>query len=178
MYKDRTKEDRAAWLKQTLRERGIPEHGMRKEIIKRLGVSAGTVDRILQGQDPKATIGGRLSHQFDFLLSDYLWENFVIEEALGPNRKKRIAEETKNLYQANTDATTEKTLRTLLKFISDNYLPNDWKASDKEWQDNVVEAFFIFHKTLKAGLSPEAVLEMGTAIAEFENPMGAAGGVQ
>ena len=178
MYKDRTKEDRAAWLKQTLQERGIPRHGMRKEIMERLGVSAGTVDRILQGQDPKATIGGRLSHQFDFLMSDYLWSDFVIEEALGPNRKQRIAEETKNLHDANSDAITEKTLRTLLKFITDNYLPPDRKASDPEWQDNVVEAFFIFNKTIKAGLSPKDVLEMGTTIAAFENPMDAAGGEQ
>ena len=178
MYKDRTKEDRAKWLKQTLHERGIPKHGMRREIMERLDISASTVDRILAGQDPKATIGGRLSHQFDFLLSDYLWEDFVVEEALGPNRKQRIAEETKNLHDANSDAITEKTLRTLLKFISDNYLPPDRKASDKEWQDNVVEAFFIFNKTLKAGLSPKDVLEMGTTIAAFENPMDAAGGAQ
>lgn len=167
MYKDRTKEDRANWLKQTLLERGIPKHGMRKEIMERLDISASTVDRILAGQDPKATIGGRLSHQFDFLLSDYLWEDFVVEEALGPNRRQRIAEETKNLHDASSDAITEKTLRAFIKFlISSKSLESANEQGIEELQDHMIRAFFIFRECFQVGMTEETLFEVGSTFAK------------
>ncbi len=175
MFTERTKEDRARWLKQTLAERGIPAHGMRKEIMERLDIAAGTVDRLLRGSTGSADIAGRLAHSFDFLYSDFIWSDFNITKALGPNRKLRLVEQTAELHDAHCDSHTEKTLRTLLHFITDNYLPDGRKASDGEWQENVVKAFFIFNKTLKAGLSPEQVLEMGTTMVAFKNPLDAAG---
>ena len=169
--KERTKEDRAAWLRKTLIERGYSEHRLASEIMLKIDVSRGKAEMWLKG----GVGGGELSLKFatlmDFVPGHWIWEDYEPHKYLGPNRLK-IAENLKSdLDLSMENEITDKTLRTLLKFISDNYLPPDRKASDQEWQENVVKAFFIFNKTLKAGLSPEDVLEMGTAIAEFENPL-------
>tara|TARA_A100000164_G_scaffold199709_1_gene177304 strand:- start:335 stop:871 length:537 start_codon:yes stop_codon:yes gene_type:complete len=169
--KERTKEDRAAWLRQTLIDRGYSEHRLASEIMHRLDVSRGKADMWLRGGVGGGELSLKFATVFDFVPGTWIWEDYDPHKYLGPNRLK-IAENLKSdLDLGKENELTEKTLRTLLKFISDKYLPPDLKATDEEWQENVVKAFFIFNKTLKAGLSPKDILEMGTAIAELENPL-------